>query len=55
MESKLLSMMKSKFEYRLYIKWWKPEFMNLKEIKTRGMVKVQEKEPRCPSVTFPFP
>ena len=55
MESKLLSMMKSKFKYRLYIKWWKPEFMNLKKIKKRGMVKVQEKEPWCPSVTFPFP
>ena len=36
MESKLLSMMKSKFKYRLYIKWWKPEFMNLKKNKKAG-------------------
>ena len=56
MESKLLSMMKSKFEYRLYINWWKPEFMNLKKKgKKRGMAKVNEKEPWCPIVTFPFP
>ena len=36
MESKLLSMMKSKFEYRLYINWWKPEFMNLKKKKKKA-------------------
>ena len=35
MESKLLSVMKSKYEiclfYRLYTKWWKPEIMNLQK------------------------
>ena len=29
-------MMKSKFEYRLYINWWKPEFMNLKKKEKSG-------------------
>ena len=41
--------------YRLYTKWWKPEIMNLREEKKKGMGKVKEKEPYCPSVTFPFP
>ena len=31
------------------------DFMNLREEKKKGWGKVKEKEPYCPSVTFPFP
>ena len=59
MESKLLSMMKSKFEslfilstlYKM-VEAWNYEPAGRKK---KGMGKVKEKEPYCPSVTFPFP